>query len=1280
MDPQLLLGLMFLAPLRLSAGQLLGCQRGQWLCDDGTCVPDVWRCDGEGDCLDGSDEMDCAAPPGSPQCPPGQFPCLDSVDCVDASARCDGQSQCPTGSDEESCTAPDGCLDSDWTCRNRLCVPKEQRCNRLNDCMDDSDEKDCGVCVEGSVRCPDGTCLSPEERCDGHVHCSDGSDEPITCGRICSMNNGGCSHVCVDEPWGALCACRVGYKLSANGAVCEDLDECASPFSPCMHHCTNTIGSYYCHCRDGFSLNGNSICVAKGNATRLLTVQGRSIGLLNVKSQQFEVVMTAVIDPVAVTFDVARGWYFWANGRGSIFKSDGRRSWTTYTGEPGIKSLACDWLNGNLYWTNQKMKALYMQAADGDSYTTLLRKNISPSDLVLLPVESSMFWINGGPGERVTIEKTWMDGSERNTLTVLTAQSAHGLTADVEARRLYWISDFKKSIETVKVDGTGRYSFTGLFSRRAPLSLAVFEGLFYWVDNKGLWQVPQNQRNQKKFLWKADLPLFTVFQELQQPQGSTACVKTPCHLCQLTKANPAGFSCTCPDFKMLLVDGSCEYPRFIYATSSNINLLEFREKASSDKLLFSTDDGILSFNVDWYRDWLYWANNTGHIQRTSLTQVQTEVLPAPLPVCHIKVDQRKGSLYWVSCDQKSIGTTTASGGLPQQLYRTARNIQEFFLDWLRGGIIWLEDDRIFSMSEMGGKAKELLQLAGGVTGNMAFDLRASSLLWNSGSSGLTVMSLLQVRSHQAGRRWNISGSVVGAFEPFLLSLSDDVMTLWNRREGTPVQNIAVRGHVVQVVSALRDIRTVPSSSVCSDPSVLCRHSSVCLSRARLCDGKQDCPEGDDEEFCVTTCPSKEDFKCKDNSNCIARKLVCDGHSNCRDGSDEVDCPTVAPPAAQPKVLKCRMGWKLCKDGTECVSYGHVCDGEDDCKDGSDEMECDASPTRPAITSSSTSPAPTVPPCSSPSVLCPSVQLCVSPSQFCDGRKDCPDGFDENTCVKRCPSKTDFRCKDRRSCVSKSQVCDGRSHCHDGSDEVDCPVTEGSPCPPGTNGCSNNNGGCAHLCLAFPGGGTCKCGEDFYSVGATSCARLHDCPDGERSCSDGTKCISSGRFCDGRVDCRDQSDEQDCPHTNNFGTTASDGRPPESSSPHPHNKYALKKDSTSCDHQHCHGQGHCVKEGEVTRCQCTAGYNGEFCQETEGGHNHGVIVLGVFCLVALLMAAAFIFAKRRAWASIRSRSTEKETLMANMGLPCENYDSDSEELESPVDAKNPAFMLKTLKPK
>lgn len=71
--------------------------------------------------------------------------------------------------------------------------------------------------------------------------------------------------------------------------------------------------------------------------------------------------------------------------------------------------------------------------------------------------------------------------------------------------------------------------------------------------------------------------------------------------------------------------------RFIYATITTINLLEFRGGQHSETQLFNTDDGILSFDLDWYRDWLYWANETGHVKRKKMAQVQIEVIPMPLP-------------------------------------------------------------------------------------------------------------------------------------------------------------------------------------------------------------------------------------------------------------------------------------------------------------------------------------------------------------------------------------------------------------------------------------------------------------------------------------------------------------------------------------------------------------------------------------------------------------------------------------------------------------------------
>lgn len=82
-------------------------------------------------------------------------------------------------------------------------------------------------------------------------------------------------------------------------------------------------------------------------------------------------------------------------------------------------------------------------------------------------------------------------------------------------------------------------------------------------------------------------------------------------------------------------------------------------------------------------------------------------------------------------------------------------------------------------------------------------------------------------------------------------------------------------------------------------------------------------------------------------------------------------------------------------------------------------------------------------------------------------------------------------------------------------------------PPGSNSCSKNNGGCVHLCLAYPGGRMCKCGRGFYTLNVTTCAPITSCAPGEESCFDRSQCISRSKFCDGQVDCLDQSDEQDC---------------------------------------------------------------------------------------------------------------------------------------------------------
>ncbi|XP_072505606.1 low-density lipoprotein receptor-related protein 8 isoform X3 [Notamacropus eugenii] len=557
------------------AAQVCGPQ--EFRCNSSTCIPERWLCDGQADCEDQSDEVPelCGRQAGTvvpATCSASEYPC-GSGECIHLTWKCDGDADCKDKSDEASCAVV-SCRVEEFQCADGTCIQGARRCNHELDCPDGSDEAGClqeSTCESPSkFHCKSGECVDSSKVCDGRADCRDGSDEPMKeCeANECAHNNGGCSHICKDLKIGYACECPPGYEL-LDKKTCGDINECDNP-DACSQICINYKGYFKCECHPGYemdTLSKNCKAVA-GMSPSLIFTNRHEVRRINLGKRDYTPLIPMLKNVVALDVEVATNRIYWCDlfyrkiYSAFIDKANDRTEQVVLIDSQlhSPEGLAVDWVHKHLYWTDSGNKTISVATVDGGRRKTLFNHDLSePRAIAVDPLHGFMYWSDWG--DQAKIEKSGLNGVDRQVLVLDNIEWPNGITLDLLSQRLYWVDSKLHQLSSIDFNGGNRKVL--IFSVDAlshPFGIAVFEDRVFWTDLENEAIFSANRLNGLEISVLAENLNnphdIVIFHELKQPKAPDACEQSSqpnggCeYLClpapQISIHSPK-YTCACPD-------------------------------------------------------------------------------------------------------------------------------------------------------------------------------------------------------------------------------------------------------------------------------------------------------------------------------------------------------------------------------------------------------------------------------------------------------------------------------------------------------------------------------------------------------------------------------------------------------------------------------------------------------------------------------------------------------------------------------------------------------------
>ncbi|XP_030279710.1 low-density lipoprotein receptor-related protein 1-like isoform X1 [Sparus aurata] len=1108
-------------------------------------------------------------------CSSKQFVCKDQVTCISKGWRCDGEKDCPDGSDESpdicshnrvnQCPVNEaGCLDPD------VCIHMSKMCDGVPDCTDGWDEGP--HCRDGAPGCASHGC---EFHCavthDGpQCYCSNGY-EVAADGKICKDFNecnvyGTCSQTCTNTEGSYTCSCVEGYLLQPDNRSCKAKNEPVDRLP--------------------------MLLIANLHDIRCTSLSGSTSRLPSIATKQTMAMDFIYAEETVCWIDVGEtpaATHLKCASIPDLKTVTNIRTINISLSLHHVEQMAIDWLTGNFYFVDDVDDRVFVCNKNGQTCVTLLDQELyNPKGIALDPAMGKVFFTDYGSTPRV--ERCDMDGQNRTKLVDSKIVFPHGITLDLVNRMVYWADAYLDYIEVVDYEGKNRHTIIQGLLIEHLYGLTVFENYLYATNsdegnlNPKTSVIRVNRFNSSDFhvVTRVDRgAALHVYHQRRQPQvRSHACALDQfgkaggcSDICLLSNSHKTrtcrcrsgfslgsdGKSCKKPDHELFLVYGKGrpgiirgmdmnakvpdEYmipienlmnPRaldfhaaseFIYFADATSYIIG-RQKIDGterDTILKEGIHTVEGIAVDWMGGNLYWTDD-GPKKTISVARLekasQTRKTLIEGKMSHpraIVVDPQHGWMYWTDWEEDPTESNRGKikkawmDGSHHQVFLTSKTVlwpNGLSLDIPQGILYWVDAyyDRIELVYLNTTERKVVYE---GQELNHAFGLchYKQFLFWNEYRGGsiykldhvtktVTLLRnerppIFEIRVYDAHQQQgsNVCRVNNGGCSSLCLAIPDGRSCGCADDQILDVDNVTCKANPSYV-----------PPPQCQPGEYACKNNR-CIQERWKCDGDNDCLDNSDEgpELCHQhTCPADR-FKCQ-NNRCIPLRWLCDGDNDCGNDEDESNT-TCSARTCPPNQYPCASG--------RCIPISWTCDLDDDCGDRSDEPDSCAYPTCFPLTQ----------------FTCANGR-CININWRCDNDNDCGDNSDEAGCSHSC-SSVQFKCNSGR-CIPEYWTCDGDNDCGDYSDETHANCTNQATRPPG--GCHVDEFQCRMDGLCIPMRWRCDGDTDCMDLSDESnCEGVtHMCdPAVKFSCRDSARCISKAWVCDGDSDCEDNSDEDNC---------------------------------------------------------------------------------------------------------------------------------------------------------